>query len=166
MGKTDNIKRAKKLKEAKRKRDQDALIATGSGSAGKALQERNAKKGIETQLNNGRVKYSDLLKEFVHHIVSPEDDISIIRTKYTFGAHAWNAATMREKSEDVYQMAKKDIQQIIPDFPEIEQLFDELAKRKQDEFSEFKNIIVDFEIKKIRGLDYNLTVSTTPLDDL
>lgn len=166
MGKTDNIKRAKRLKEAKRKREQDALIAAGLGPAGKALQQRNINSGIETQLNTGKIKYSELLKEFVHPIVSETNDISILKIKYIFGAHAWNAATLREKSEDVYQLAKKDISLIMPDTPEIEQLFDEMVKRKQEEFSEFKNIIADFEIKKIRGLDYDLTVATTTLNDL
>lgn len=166
MGKADNIKRAKKLKDAKRKREQDALIAAGLGPASKTLQERNAKNGVETRLNNGKVKYSELLKEFVHPIISPEDDISIVRTKYVFGAHAWNAATLREKSEDVYQLAKRDFTKTLSDAPEVEQLFDELVKRKQEEFLEFKNIIADFEIKKTRGLDYDLTVATTPLKDL
>ncbi|MBA3985990.1 MAG: hypothetical protein H0X63_05325 [Flavobacteriales bacterium] len=166
MGKAENIKRAKRLKEAKRKREQDALIVAGLGPASKTMQERNAKKDIETSLNNGKVKYSELLKEFVHPIVGEQDDISIVRTKYVFGAHAWNAATLREKSEEVYQLAKKDFTKIMPEVPEIEQLFDELVKRKQEEFSEYKNIIADFEIKKIRGLDYDLTVATTPLKDL
>jgi hypothetical protein len=166
MGKPENRKRAKRLKEAKRKREQDALINAGLGPASKTLQERSAKNGIETQLNNGKVKYSELLKEFVHPIVSETDDISIVRTKYTFGAHAWNAATLREKSEEVYQLAKKDMVNIMPNVPELEQLFDEMAKRKQEEFSEYKNIIADFEIKKIRGLDYDLTVATTTLKDL
>ncbi len=166
MGKADNIKRAKRLKEAKRKREQDALIAAGFGPASKVLQLRNANSGIETRLNNGKIKYSELLKELVQPIVSETDDITIVRTKYTFGAHAWNAATLREKSEEIYQLAKKDISSIMPDIPEIEQLFDEMVKRKQEEFSEFKNIIADFEIKKIRGLDYDLTVATTPLKEI
>ena len=109
---------------------------------------------------------SELLKEFVYPILSETDDISIVRTKYTFGAHAWNAATLREKSEEVYQLAKKDISSKMPNIPEIEQLFDEMVKRKQEEFSEFKSIIADFEIKKIRGLDYDLSVATTPLKDI
>ena len=37
MGKADNIKRAKKLKEAKRKREQDALFASGLGPAAQTL---------------------------------------------------------------------------------------------------------------------------------
>ena len=166
MGKRENIKRAKRLKEAKRKREKDALIAAGLGPASKELQERNAKNGIETRLNNGKIKYSELLKEFVHPIVSENDDISIVRTKYTFGAHAWNAATLRERSEEVYQLAKKKGSSIMPDVPEIDLLFDEMVKRKQEVFSNYKNIIADFEIKKIRGLDYDLTVATTPLKNL
>ena len=163
MGKTDNIKRAKKLREAKRKREQDALIAAGLGPAGIALQKRTALNGGETIINQGTIKYSELLKAFVHPIILESDDIAVIKTKYTFGAHAWNAATMREKSEEIYQLAKKDFTSISPNAPEVGQLFDEMAKCKQEEFSEYKNIIADFEIKKIRGLDYDLTVATIPL---
>lgn len=166
MGKSNNRKRAKRLKEAKRKREQDALIAAGLGPASKALHERNSNNGIELRLNKGKIKYSELLKQFVHPIVDETDGISIVRAKYAFGAHAWNAATLREKSEEIYQQAKKDITSTMPDTPEVEQLFDEMVKLKQEEFGEYKNIIADFEIKKIRGLDYDLTVATTPLKDL
>ena len=166
MGKTENIKRAKRLREAKRKREQDALIAAGAGTAGIALQKRTALNGGETIINESKIKYSELLKAFVHPIVGVNDDITIIKTKYTFGAHAWNAATIREKNEELYQLAKKNLSTIMPGDPEITQLFEEMVKRKQEEFSEFKNIIADFEIKKIRGLDYDLTVATTLLKDL
>jgi hypothetical protein len=70
MGKKENIKRAKRLKEAKRKREQEALLAAGLGPAAKILQERKAKDGIKTQLNTGKVKYSQLLIEFVRPIIS------------------------------------------------------------------------------------------------
>lgn len=166
MGKTDNIKRAKKLREAKRKREQDSLIAAGSGPAGIALQKRTALNDGKTIINQGAIKYSELLKAFVHPIITKNDDMAIIKTKYTFGAHAWNAATMREKSEELYQLAKKDFTNISPNVPEAAQLFDEMVKRKQEEFSEYKNIIADFEIKKIHGLDYDLTVATMPLKGL
>jgi len=165
MGKSENRKRAKRLKEAKHKREQDALIAQGLGPSSIALQQRSANKGIETRLNTGKIKYSDLLKEFVQPILSDTDDIAIVKTKYIFGAHAWNAATLREKSEELYQLAKKDIVKIINNSTELEQLFDEMVIRKQEEFSEFKNIIADFEIKKIRGVEYDLTVATSPLND-
>ena len=162
MGKSENRKRAKRLKEAKRKREQDALLAAGLGPASKILQERRAKSGMKAILNSGKVKYSELLTEFVQPIVNEMDDISIIRAKYAFGVHAWNSAILKEKSEDMYQETKKNIAKTIPDMPEIGQLFDEMVKRKQEEFFEYKNIIIDFEIQKIRGLDYDLTVATTP----
>jgi hypothetical protein len=166
MGKTESEKRAKRLREAKRKRKREALIATGLGPAGVALQKRTTLNGGQTIINQSKIKYSELLKAFVHPIVGVNDDITIIKTKYTFGAQAWNAATMREKSEELYQLAKKDVSAIMPGSTEITQLFEEMVKRKQKEFSAFKNIIADFEIKKIRGFDYDLTVATIPLKDL
>lgn len=166
MGKADNIKRAKKLKEAKRKREQDALIAAGLGPAGIALQKRTSLNGGVTKINQAKVKYSELLKTFVHPIVSESDDITMIKTKYTFGAYAWNAATVREKDEKKYQLAKKDVSAMIPNNSDIVQLFEAMVKRKEEEFSAYKNIITDFEIKKIRGLDYDLTVATISLKGL
>lgn len=163
MGRTENIKRAKRLKAAKRKREQDALIAAGMGPAAKVLQKRNADTGIETRLNKNGIKYSELLKKFVHPIVSDTDDISIIKTKYIFGAHAWNSAVLREVSEDLFQKAKNEMLRMTPEIIEVEALFDEMIKRKEEEFSEYKNIIADLEIKKISGPDYDLTVATTPL---
>lgn len=152
MGKTANKKRNKKLKDAKREREQNALIAAGLGPAAKAVQQRATRKGSQIIFNNSKIKYSELLKEFVHPLVQMNDDISIIRTKYTFGAHAWNMAILKEKSEELFQKAKMEISTMMPDVPEVEQLFDEMVKRKQEEFSEYKNIISDFEINKIRGM--------------
>lgn len=163
MGKTENIKRAKKLREAKRIREQDALIAAGMGPAGVALKERVLKEGSTLIMNQGKIKYSELLKVFVHPIIHKEDTIAIIKVKYTFGIFAWNAAIIKEKSEESYQAAIKDIPLIMPDLPETGQLFDEMVKRKSAIFSAHKNIIVDFEIKKVNGIDYDLTVATTAL---
>lgn len=163
MGKADNIKRAKKLKEAKRKREQDALIAAGLGPAAKTLKQRNAEKGITTVINQGKVKYSELLKAFVSPMIDETDDISIVRTKYMFGAFFWNAAILKSQSEELFLKAKSDVMELTPDIPETEPLFDEMVKIKLTDFGEFTNIIADLEIKKTRGIDYDLTVATTPL---
>lgn len=163
MGKADNIKRAKKLKDAKRKREQDALIAAGLGPAAKTMKQRNDEKGITTVLNQGAVKYSELLKAYVSPMIEETDDISIVRTKYTFGAFVWNAAILKGQSEELFQKAKSDVMELTPDIPETELLFDEMVKVKLAEFREFTNIIADIEIRKSRGMDYDLTVATTPL---
>ena len=161
MGKTENIKRVKRLKESKRKREQDALIAAGLGPAGKTLQQRNTNSGIEPRFNSGKIKYSELFKEFVHPIVKHSDDIRIIKTKYLFGSFAWNASIIKNKNHEEYLRAKKTALSPIGEIPEAEQLFDEMVRRKEEEFAEYQNVIIDIEIKKISGLDYDLTVATT-----
>jgi hypothetical protein len=166
MGKADNIKRAKLLKQAKRKREHDALLAAGLGPAGLVVKERTALIGGKTIINQGAIKYSELLELFVQPLISDDDDIATVKTKYTFGAHAWNAATIRERSEEKYQSAKIGFTKIAQNVPEMEQIFDVMVKRKQEKFSEYKSIIADFEIKKIRGGDYDLTVATIPLQDM
>ena len=165
MGKNNNIKRAKRLKEAKRKRELEALIASGNGPGSIEIKKRLESKGSEVRMNQEKIKYSELLKSFVKPLLENNDSIEVIRNKYTLGATVWNAATMREKSEDSYLSAKNKLVTTFKSMPEIEILFDEMVKRKQDEFSEYKNIIVDIGIKKIKGLDYDLTVATTEIND-
>ena len=159
MGKTDNIKRAKKLREAKRKREQDALIAAGLGPAGRKLRKKTSLSGVKTIIRQSKVKYSDLLYALVDPIILQTDSIATIKTKYTFGTHVWNAAIMREKSEEFYQSAKKDFTNLSPNLAEIGQLFDEMAKQKQEAFSEYTDIIIDLEIKPLGENDYDLAVA-------
>lgn len=163
MGKADNIKRAKKLKEAKRKRERDELFASGLGHAAQTLKQRNDEKGIITTINQGKVKYSELLKAFVSPIIDELDDISIVRSKYMLGAFAWNASILKSNNEESFLLAKKEILDLTPDIPEIEPLFDEMVNTKLEDFGEYTFIIADFEIKKMRGIDYELTVAITPV---
>ena len=165
MGKAENIKRAKRLKDAKRKREQDALLAAGIGPSGVAIQKRADLAGDKITINQDKVKYSELLTEMVYPILTATDDIRVVKTKYIFAVHAWNAAVMKEKSDKLYQLAKKELTAAIPGISAMGELFDEMVKRKEEEFPAYKNIIVDFEIKKIRGIDYDVTVATMPFKD-
>jgi|GEM_PF-970463 len=164
MGKTDNIKRAKRLKEAKRQREQDALIAAGLGPAGQIIRERSENQNAKYIHNIGSVKYSELLKEFVSTIIDDTDDIATLKSKFLFGSFVWNAAIMKDVNEDVYNSAKNEVLSLGPNFPDIDVMFETMALRKKMEFAEYTNIIMDVEIKKIRGLDYDLTVATSPLN--
>ncbi len=166
MGKADNLKRAKRLKEAKRKRENDALLAAGYRPSAIAVKRRTALNGDEMILNQGAIKYSKLLELFVEPIILEDDDITTIKSKYTFGALVWNAATLRERSEEAFQSAKIKHANIVQNDPTFAKLFDVMTKRKEEEFSEYKNIIADFDIKKIRGVDYDLTVATIPFPDI
>ncbi len=166
MGKAENIKRAKKLKEAKRQREQIGSSAAGLGPSSRIVQERSAKNGARVVLNQSAVKYSALLKEFMTPIIGLDDDLSMLRVKFTFGLFAWNAATVRAQSEQGYLLARKESMQAMPDVPGKEELFDEMVEHKQELFSAYENVITDFELTKKRGHDYHLTVATTPLKNL
>lgn len=161
MGRAENIKRAKRLKEAKRLREQNAKIAEGLGPGGIAIQEKASKAGIKTQLNTGAVKYSVLLKQLVHPTVDAADNISVIKSKYFVGAMAWNAASLRGDDEALFQETRKKILTQFIDDTALLDYFDELVRRKEESFSEFTNLIVDMEIKPLRGLNYDLTVLTS-----
>ncbi len=165
MGRNNNIKRAKRLKEAKRKRELEALISSGNGPGAEEIRKRSESKGGLVLPNDTKIKYSELLKSFVYPLLESQDKIDIIKTKYTIGATIWNAALMREKSEEAFQLSRKKFISGIPEWPEFELLFDTMVKRKQEEFAEYKNIIVDFEIIQMRGLDYELSVATSTMNE-
>ncbi|MDP2365477.1 MAG: hypothetical protein Q8M94_17120, partial [Ignavibacteria bacterium] len=162
-GKANKLKRIRRIKEAKLKREQELLADSGLNPASVELRKRAEKAGLIVRNNQSKIKYSELLKYFVLPFIGEEDDFNIVRTIHAMGAAAWNAAIMKEKSEENYLRVKKGLDSVIPKIPEIELMFEEMVQRKQDEFAEYKNIIVDFEIKKISGTDYHLSVGTTQI---
>jgi len=162
MGKTDNIKRAKKLKEAKRKREQDALIASGQGPAAKEIKKRVEQMGGMVMMNKGPVKYSELFKAFVTPMLDKEDNLEFVKSKFMFAQHAWNCAVIKETNKERFLTLKNEFSDMFSKLPESEELFDNLLERKQEEFADYKNLIANFEIKKIRGNDFDLTVATVP----
>lgn len=161
MGRNDNIKRAKKLKEAKRKRDQEAMIDSRKGPAQNEMTKRVTSKGAEVRVNTSPVKYSNLLKDYVEPMLEEDDSISDLKTKLFFGIHVWNATVMKERNQEVYLKLRHDIMSVLKDITDGEKVFDDLMKRKQDKFADYKNFIVDFEIKKMKGMDYELSVATS-----
>jgi hypothetical protein len=162
MGKADNIKRAKKLKDAKRKREQIAMIAAGHGPASQTLQKRISDSGSQIIANTGKIKYSELLTDFIQPILTNSDDIETIKTKLKISVLAWNTSMQMKNDGEVYKFVKQDVLSKMDDPLKSYKMFDKMIARKNQMFIEFTNLITDFEIRKIRGFDYDLTVATTP----
>jgi hypothetical protein len=160
MGKAANIKRAKMLKEAKRKREQEALLAASLGPGSIAIQKRTEASGMKLIPNESGIKYSELLKEFMEPYMDADDPIDVIRSKYGFGILAWNVALKKEAGEEEYLRFKNEITAGLPAYAFFKDLFEELVARKLEKFGHFNKTIADYEIKKIRGQDYHLTVAT------
>lgn len=160
MGKIENRKKAKKLKEAKRKREQDALHAGSFNAARIALRKRSDAKGMITKENPSTIKYSDLLSEFVKPILSIDDNYDTLKSKLSLGVQAWNAATIKHHDEELFQKTRSLLEVMMPGDAEIVELFDELVIRKKEKFAKFNRVIVDFEVKKKEGLEFDLSVAT------
>ncbi len=133
------------------------------GPASIELKRRFKLDGTETKVNYNEAKYSQFLAVLITPLIEKDDNLDIVKSKYTFGSLAWNAAIIREKDEGMYQKVKKDIMAMMPDDEIRDELFESLVNRKINEFSEYKNLITDFEIKKIKGTDYDLSVATSIL---
>jgi len=160
MGIIENRKKAKKLKEAKRKREQEALPEGSFNAARIALRKRSDAKGMITIENHGTIKYSDLLSEFIKPILSNDDNYDSLKSKLSLGVQAWNAATIRHHDEELFQQKRGEFEKILPGDTEIVELFDELVNRKKEKFAEFNRVFVDFEVKKKQGLEFDLSVAT------
>jgi hypothetical protein len=164
MGKSDNIKRAKRLKEAKRKRELDALVQDANGPASIELRKRNASNGAETQINKGKVKNSDLLKQFVYPLLRHTDSLEEVKRKFKFAMFAWNAATVREISEKEYQKIKNDATSLVSDSSYLLELFQELVNKKNEKYAQHKVIFIDFELQKLYKTDFEISVAAVPLE--
>ncbi|HMG16692.1 MAG TPA: hypothetical protein VK590_14640 [Saprospiraceae bacterium] len=156
MGKSDNIKRARRLKEAKQKREQDIILRQ------RILNDPES--GVIIQ-NKSKVKYSELFTSFVSYIIDEEDSFEIIKLKYFLAMNAWNLSVIKEFKPDMYDEIKRDIYPMIERETGIE-LLEEMQEHKKDKYSEYKVLFESFDIKKIHGFDYNVTVVVVPVDKL
>ncbi|MFZ4796596.1 MAG: hypothetical protein ACOYMA_03825 [Bacteroidia bacterium] len=158
MGKTDNKKRAKRLKEAKKERETNELIAAGIGPAGIVLKERAKEKGVTVFHNTRKVKYSDVLKKFASNIFTLDDDFDSAKSKLYFASIVWNAVVLKPLDEIKFINTRKIIINLGNSVFETAEMFDELVEIKDDEYSEEDFIFVDIEVKQLSNGDLDLSV--------
>lgn len=109
------------------------------------------------------IRYSEILKKFVHPLIEKTDDFAKIEQKYAFGVHVWNAVNIKENHPDLFDQARDQVISKAEDKTEATALFDEMVMFKQKEFPEYKRVFVDFEIlEKIDG-GYNVTAASAEL---
>lgn len=163
MGKSDNIKRAKKLKEAKRQREKEAMVAAGIVKPSGSLIKKIKDAGDIVLQNTSSLKFSQILQDFVSIILNEEDvnNISNLESKLIFASQAWNAAVFKEAYEAEYFLNRKDFLDKFNGLPEVEKMFDELVKRKQEDFAEFKILYGELELKETKKAGLVLTTEVS-----
>lgn len=164
MGKAENRKRAKRLKEAKREREQKALIEAGLGPAGQEITRRSLSHGVELKMNIGKVKYSELIKKLVSPYITSKDDINDLKHKFTVGVCAWNLALLSQVNEEDAKAAKENLIKLASETPEVLPLIDKVMSYKLEIFPDDKSLIADYEIRETRGKHFDFTVTTTRLE--
>lgn len=110
------------------------------------------------------IRYSEILKRFVHPTIETGDEIATVEKKYAFGIHVWNAVNIREKNPEMFDQARQQVIDKAQDKTEAQALFDEMVQFKEKEFSEYKRVFIDFEIlEKVGGVGYTVTAASAEL---
>lgn len=117
----------------------------------------------QVKKEKGKIRYAEVLRKFVHPTVQESDGLAEIQQKYAFGVHVWNAEAIRNKNPELYDSAKQQVIEKATDPQEATELFDQMLKFKQEEFSAFKKVIIDFEIMGKSAADYTVTVASAEL---
>ncbi|MDP3914725.1 MAG: hypothetical protein Q8R96_13415 [Bacteroidota bacterium] len=164
MGKAENIKRAKKIKEAKKRRELATSGIINVKNSYEKIMKRSEMNGIEIRLNQGKFKYSDIIEQFLQPMISDDDDLAMLKSKYSLGAIIWNSVVFRHKDELEFQNARKKVCSLTPDIERFEKIFDEMVKRKEKYFGKYKFMLADFEITPQGQSDFHLTVAVTEID--
>ncbi|HLS31100.1 MAG TPA: hypothetical protein VK021_09610 [Flavobacteriaceae bacterium] len=112
---------------------------------------------------NNEIKYSQILRRFVHPMIEETDDIEAIEKKYGFGVHVWNATNIKEKHPELFQKALQQVIDKAEDKTEAEALFNEMVNFKQKEFGEYKRVFVDVEVLETVDSGYNVTAASAEL---
>ena len=111
----------------------------------------------------GEVKMSEVLEDFVKPYRKEANTKDAMERLLTLAVIAWNAALFKESER------QEIINQIITDKifqgeqklkAEIKEIVKEMSARKELYFSEYKQMIVDFEVKDV-GCGYQIAVAST-----
>lgn len=113
--------------------------------------------------NTKEIRYSEILRRFVHPIIEENDDLGNIEKKYAFGMHVWNAAILQEKHPDLFEQAREQVVKKAENATEAEALFDEMVAFQQKEFKMYQRVFIDFEILQQVDKGYSVTAATAEL---
>lgn len=162
MGKSDNIRRAKKLKEAKRKRELEIQLQNDMIGNIDTLVNRNSKDQLML-INNSPIKYSAIILDYLTPFLDIKDSESITKEKITVGIYLWNLAV--EQQLDMVDEEKiNSFKELLSQIEMGQELYDDLLTYKLTKFSEHEFIVSDFIIGKAKKGMVQLSVAASILD--
>lgn len=163
MGKNDNIRRAKKLKAAKRQRELEMEFQNDMIGNVDALINRN--NGAHSLAKNDfPIKYSAIILDFLTPFLDSNDSESTTKQKITVGIYLWNLA-VEEQLDMVDENENKSLKKLLSQIEFGQELFDDLLTYKKTNFSEYDFIVADFIIGKAKKGMVQLSVVASVLEE-
>jgi len=164
MGRKENIKRMKRLKELKKQRERQTDLDMIAKTATDKLSDRLSKEQntILTR-NHGPVKYSELLQEVVAPYLDKCTNYKETNNLFHAGALAWNMSVMKETvSEEEYAKVVDDAKKLMKSDEDLYSILKGLIDRKEQLFKKHKVIIAGVELTET-GKDYGISVAVSQI---
>ena len=154
MGRNENIKRMKRMRDEKKKRSQvtsepkmDAIAAFATNSLAKKLSPRTI-----IRHNTRPIKYSEVLEEFVAPYMITCKDFEDKKKLLTVGSLVWNLAILKQSNgQNKYYAMIKEIEKVFKkadrefNTPIVHDFLNELTDRKLKYFSHHKVLYTNVE---------------------
>lgn len=166
MGRNENIKRMKKMRDEKKNRIQATSIeakmdAIATEATNQLLKKVSPHDIVER--NTGTLKYSEVLKEFVSPSLSMCKDFNDTKNLFSTGGLAWNTAVFKQTNrKPEYEKMMNDMRKLYPTGIAID-FFLELIDRKINHFPQHKWAFKYVELIENKTA-YGISVAVGQLD--
>ena len=170
MGKAENRKRAKRLRQRKKERENEKSPKLDNSTPAlskikKRLdKELNADVKFNYKNNSDGRKISDVVSELVQPLLEEARSFKEEQFIVGLGVMAWNLGVIKKTKGE--KEVKKTIKSFGKKFPQdVVNLLLEYSEIKCENYSEYNEFIIDYEFTNINSHQNNLTVSYEIIND-
>jgi hypothetical protein len=168
MSKSDNIKRAKLLRQGKKEREKQALLNDNLLKDQQMLREKAEKdnvKIIDRSILGRKDKISTVLLEMIKPVLFTAQDEEDARGIVSMGVVAWNCGIIKQTlGEDKLKDAMKAFKSKENSWER--NLLNEYIGIKCNKYGQYNDFITDFQLSFERDGRMNFTVLTGITDDI
>ncbi|MBM3404142.1 MAG: hypothetical protein FJY10_04550 [Bacteroidetes bacterium] len=168
MSKSDNIKRAKLLRQRKKEREKQALLNDNLLKDQQLLREKAEKENVkivDRSILGGKEKISTVLLEMIKPVFFTAQDEEDARGIVSMGVVAWNCGIIKQTlGEDKLEDAMRTFKSKEDSWER--NLLNEYIEIKCNQYSQYNDFITDFQLSFERDGRMNFTVLTGIAEDI
>lgn len=168
MSKSDNIKRAKLLRQRKKEREKQVLLNDNLLKDQQLLREKAEKENVkivDRSMLGRKEKISTVLLEMIKPVLFTAQDEEDARGIVSMGVVAWNSGIIKQTlGEDKLEDAMKAFKSEKDSWER--NLLNEYIEIKCNQYSQYNDFITDFQLSFERDGRMNFSVLTVITDDI